>query len=79
MITSDLMNIFLIVGFIVITFCIVAITYFVIQALRAFTKLAEDINDTTQNIKNKLKFKALAALPAVLIGLVANAIKKRRG
>ena len=74
--TKDLLNIFLIISFVLITSCIAFTTYYLIQALKSFTRLTEDIDDTTQSIKNGLQLKALAAIPAILIGLISKVIKK---
>lgn len=77
--TQDLLNLALSLGFIVITICVVFITFFLIQALKSISSAAEGISDTTQSIKEKIQMKALAAIPALLLGLASKIIKKRRG
>lgn len=75
--TQELLNIFLILGFIVITSCIVFITFYLVQALKAIAQMASSIDETTQNIKEKVQLKALAAVPALLVALVSRIFKRR--
>lgn len=75
--TQDILNVFLIIGIIVITGCILFSTFYFIQALRSIIQLAEDLNDATQSIKNKIQMKALATIPALLITLVSKVLKRR--
>lgn len=70
--TQDILNLVLIITLLVITTCIVFVTLFFIKALKA-------IEDTTQSIKDKIQMKALAALPALVIGLLGRVIKRKRG
>ncbi len=77
--TQDFLNIFLAIGFIVITICVVYASYYFVQALKSITDLTENIDETTQSIKDRLQMKALAAIPALLVSLVARIIKKKRG
>lgn len=76
---SDVLGLLLILGFIIITACVVSITFYLIQALRSITNLADNLEGTTQSIKDKIQLKVLAAIPALLINLVGKVIKKRRG
>lgn len=77
--SQDILNVFLILGFLIITACFVFATFYFIQALKSVTNLADDLDDLTQNIKSKIQLKALSAIPALLIALVSKVIKKRRG
>lgn len=76
--TQDLLNLSLFIGIIVITICIVFVTFFFVQALKSINSLASDISDTAQSIKEKLQFKALAAIPALLVALAAKVIRRKR-
>ena len=77
--TQDILNIFLIIGLFVFISCMVFTTYFLILTLKAITKLADDLKETTEGIKGKLGLKMLAAIPSVILALVSRIIKKRRG
>lgn len=76
--TQDLLNIILIIGFLIIVACISFITYFLVQALKTIAKLADSLENTSENIKEKLQMRALTALPALLIALVGRFLKKGR-
>ena len=75
---QDALNIFLIIG--LVTFIVSAslITYFTVKALKAITSLANNIEETTANIKDGMRLRALAALPALLMSLVSKFVKKGR-
>lgn len=77
--SQDLLNTFLIMGFVVIVTCIGFITYYLVQALKSITQLSDDLGESAQNLKNKLQLKALAAIPAVLVALVGKLLKIGRG
>lgn len=77
--SQDILNVFLILGFLTITACIVFATFYFVQALKSISKLTDDLDDLTQNIKNKVQLKALSAIPALLMALAGKIIKKRRG
>lgn len=79
MTTQDVLNIVLIIGFLIITGCVVYFTYYFVQALKSVTNLTDSIDETAENIKNKIQMRALAALPAILISLASKIVKKRRG
>ena len=76
---QDILNLSLIIFLLVITTCIALLTFYFIQALKAISNLADNLEDTTQSIKDKLQMKALAAIPALLIALAGRVIKRRRG
>lgn len=69
--TQDILNLLLATGFLIITICFVYITYYLVQALKSIT-------DLTENIKDKIQMKALAAVPAALIALASKVLKRRR-
>lgn len=77
--TKDILNILLILGLIIITSCVVFVSYYFIQALKAIMKLADNLDETAQSIKDKVQLKALAAIPALLVSLVSKIKHKKRG
>lgn len=76
--SSDTLNLFLIIGVITITGCMVFLTYFFIQALRSIQNLSEHLIDATQGLKDRVGLKAIAAIPAVLVALVGKLLKRGR-
>lgn len=76
---QDLLNIFLILGIISISICVVFVTYYFIQALKSVTNLADELSEVAINIKDKVSLKVLQAVPKLIVSLVSNIIKKRRG
>lgn len=77
--TQDTLNIFLILAVLIMTVCVVYISFYLAQALKSMTNLSDDLDEIALNIKNKVAIKALAAIPALLVALVGKVIKKRRG
>lgn len=77
--TQDILNVILAIGVLVITVCVVYFTYYFVQALKSVTNLTDSLEETSQNIKNKLQMRFLAALPALVVALAGRIIKKRRG
>lgn len=77
--TTDTLNILLIIALFIITACIVYATYYFGQALKSITALSDDLDEIAQGIKDKVRLKALAAIPALLVALVGRIIKKKRG
>lgn len=75
--TQEILNIFLILALFVITACIIFITFYLIKALKSFTLLADDLDETAQSLKNRLQWKALAAIPALIVALASRVFKKR--
>lgn len=72
------MNTLLIVGFLVITVCIAFVAYYLVKTLKSIINLTESLAETSDNIKEKLQMKFLAAIPALLVALVGRFIKRRR-
>lgn len=62
--TQDILNLFLAVGFLVVTVCVVYITYYLVKALRSITNLTDSL-------------KSLAVIPALVVALVSRIFKKR--
>lgn len=62
----------------VITGCVVAITYYLIQALKSMTNLTDSLEDTAQNIKNRLQLKALYFIPSLVAALIGRIFKRGR-
>lgn len=77
--TQDTLNIFFILAILVITSCVIYVSYYLVQALKSITNLSDDIDEIALNIKNKVAIKVLAAIPALLVSLVSKVIKKKRG
>ena len=77
--TQDVVSIFLIILLVIVTVCIAFVSYFFVQALKSITRMADNIEETTEDIKRKLQMKALAAIPAILVSLVSQVIKRKRG
>ena len=77
--TQDTLNIFLILALFIITACIVYVTLYFARALKSVTQLTDDLDEITQGIKDKVRLKVLAAIPALLVALVGKVIKKKRG
>lgn len=75
--TQDLLNILVGIGFLTIAVCAVFVTYFLVRALKSVTTLTDSLENTTQEIKNKLQIRALLAVPALMIGLINKILKKR--
>lgn len=78
MTTQDILNIFLIISLFIFISCALFTTYFLIQALKAITTLAEDLKNTTQGFKDKLNLKVLAAIPSVFVALLSKIIRRGR-
>lgn len=79
MMNQDTLNIFLLPALFIVTTCIVFVSYYLVGALKSVTRLAEDLDDVTQSLKNKVQMKALAAIPALLVALAGKVIRRRRG
>lgn len=75
---QEIVNILLVVGLLIISVCAVAITYFLIKALKAITNLADSLQDTSQSIREKIQMKFLTALPAIVLGILGKILKRGR-
>lgn len=75
---QEIIYIILVVGFLIITFCIIFVTYFLIKALKSITDLADSLQNTTQIFREKIQMNILRLIPAVLVGLIGRFFKKRR-
>lgn len=67
---QEILNVVLVIFLAVIAGCIVAATIFFIQALRSIIKVADNINETTQGLRNRLQLKALMTIPALILALI---------
>lgn len=76
---QDFLIIILAVGVLVITACLVYVSYYLVRALKSITILSDSLEDTAQGIKDKVQLKALAAIPALLITIIGKIIKNKRG
>ncbi len=76
--TQDILNTFLILAIIIVTGCVVFMTYFFIQASKSVLNLADHLIDTTNGFRDKVGLKVLAAIPAILVSLIGRIIKKGR-
>lgn len=75
---QDVFYTILVIGIITIVICAVYTTYFFVKALKSITNLLSDVEEAAQNVKNGLKIKALAAIPAILLSIASKIIRKRR-
>lgn len=75
--SQEITNIILVVGFLIITLCIIFVTYFLIKALKSITDLANSLQNTTQIFREKIQMNILRLIPAVLVGLIGRFFKKR--
>ncbi len=75
---QEVINILLVVGLLVISACAVIITFFLIKALRAIIRLADSLQDTSQSIREKIQMRFLAALPAIVLGILGKILKRGR-
>ena len=76
--TQDILNIFLILGIVVITSCAITLTYFFVSALKAIQNMAEHVASTTENLKNGVGVKMLAAVPSIFVALLSKFLKRGR-
>lgn len=78
MITQESLNILLLIGFLVAVACIVFVTYYLVKALKSIINLTESLAETSDNIKQKLQMRFLAAIPALIVALAGKLIKRGR-
>ncbi|OGE28647.1 hypothetical protein A2867_04345 [Candidatus Daviesbacteria bacterium RIFCSPHIGHO2_01_FULL_40_11] len=76
--TQDILNLLVAAGFLIVTICIVYITYYLVQALKSVTNLTDSLGETTQNIKDKIQMKALTVIPALVVALIGRILKRGR-
>lgn len=74
---QETLNIILIAGILALISCLSLTTYFLIQALKSITRLADSLEDTNQSIREKIQMKALSAIPAVLVALATKLFRRR--
>ncbi len=75
--TQDFLNIVLAIGVIVLAACLVTSSYFFIKALKSISSLADNLEETTQTLKNRVQLKFLATIPALFIALASKLRKGR--
>ncbi len=75
---QEVLNTLFVIGFLIVTVCIVFVTYFLVKALKSIINLTKSLEETTENIKGKLQLKVLSFLPALLIAFLSRIIKRRR-
>lgn len=75
---QEIVSIVLAVGFFVIVVCVAIITFFVIKALKSVSDLSNSLQDTTQNIREKLQTRAWAIVPALFVAIVKKIITRGR-
>lgn len=78
MITQETLNTLLIIGLLIITVCIVFVTYYLVKALKSIINLTESLEETSNNINEKLRLRFLTAIPAILVALASKLIKRGR-
>ncbi|MBI2597530.1 hypothetical protein HYW41_05235 [Candidatus Daviesbacteria bacterium] len=70
MTSQEILNIFLILSLLVVTSCVVYITYYFVKALRSLTNFTNDL-------ERKAGLKILAAIPGALIAIFSGFFKRR--
>lgn len=76
--TQEILNTLLIVGFLIITICIAFVSFFLVKALKAIINLTQSLEETSDNIKQKLQMRFLTAIPAILVALIGRFLKRGR-
>ena len=76
--SQDVFYTILVIGIITIVVCAIYTTYYFVNALKSITNLLTNVEEAAQNVKDGLKIKALAAIPAILLSLASKLIRKRR-
>ena len=80
MTSGEMLNTILILALLTITGSVVFVSFYLAKALKSFTKLVDNLEDTAEDIKllkNQLKVKVLTTFIAVLAGLFGRFLKKR--
>lgn len=77
-IPSDALNFLLILGFLIITVCIVLVTFFLVKALKSIARLADALGNASENFRNSLQIKALSSIPAIILALISKLLRRRR-
>lgn len=77
MTTQEFVSILVAAGFLVIVVCIAISTYYLIKVLKSIASLADSVHNTTEDIRQKMQFKLLAAIPALLVAIVGRILKRR--
>lgn len=80
MASNDWLNTILVLALLTITGSVVFVCFYLVKALKSFTKLVDNLEDTAEDvklIKNQLKVKVLTTFIAVLAGLLGRFLKKR--
>lgn len=71
---QDIIGLILATGFIVIAACVVFVTVYLIKALKSITSLADSLQNTTEDIREKIQNRFLSAIPAIFISLASKFI-----
>lgn len=74
---QEIINLLLTVGLLIMAVCAILISYFLIRALKAITNLADALQNTTENIREKVQMNILQFVPAIAVGLISRFLKKR--
>ncbi|MBI2599913.1 hypothetical protein HYW43_03270 [Candidatus Daviesbacteria bacterium] len=75
---KDILDVSLVTGIVIVSICIVYITFYLIRVLKSITDLTNTLTDTTLDVKEKLQKNVLTAIPGLIMGLIGTLIKKRR-
>lgn len=79
---TDLASTLTVVSILVITGCVIYVSYYLVKALKSAIKLMDEVEEGAENLKlirNQLKIKALTTFVAVLAGLLGKIFKRRGG
>lgn len=61
-----------------ITASLIYTSYYFVKALKSIINVLNNLEDASESIKETVKLKVLAAVPALLIALASKLIRKRR-
>jgi hypothetical protein len=63
---------------IVITFCFIFTTYYIVKTLKSVARMTSNIEDTTDSIRQTLHLKILSSVPTILSSFIGAFIKGNR-
>lgn len=75
---GEIVSIFLAAGFLIIALCALLITVFLIKALKSVTKLADSLQNTSEDLRSRVQGRLFAAIPAILMAIIGRILKRGR-
>ncbi|OGE37041.1 hypothetical protein A3B45_04085 [Candidatus Daviesbacteria bacterium RIFCSPLOWO2_01_FULL_39_12] len=79
---TDLTSTLLVLSILIITGCVIYVSYYLGKALRSVTELVDNLEESAEDlklIKNQLKIKVVTTFVAVLAGLLGKFFKRKGG